>query len=87
MRDTVVHLFVIDLIWGMVQIIKFVILQFSSISYYFLCLLGQDILLISLFSNIFNQFQAQTEQTVSEITALYILIFAILDSVREDRRF
>jgi hypothetical protein len=79
--------------WRIVQVMKFIILQFSTASYS--SLLGPNILFSTLFSdtsslcsssNVRYQFSPPYRIT-DKIIVLYIQICTILDSRQEDRRF
>jgi hypothetical protein len=92
-----VYLILLDLIifnttWRRVQVMKLLIMQFSPASCHIISL-QSDILLSTLFSdklssspNVTQQF-SHTCWTTDKIIVLYILIFMILDDIREDERF
>ena len=77
-----------------VQIIKFLIMQFSPLTCY-LVLLGPNILLSTLFSNTLSLRSSLNDsdqvshpyKTIGRIIVLHVLIFKFLDSKLEDKRF
>jgi hypothetical protein len=82
--------------WCRVQVMKFIILQFSQTSYNFI-LIGPNNLLGTLFSNIRSNCSSLTVwlwdqvshpyRTTAKIIVPYIIIFTYLDSRQEDKWF